>query len=69
MSKTRNTNVFVVASTIIAMALPGVAQAGSRHDDDCLHKLFRDVDHSMIRVVHHTGRVFKDMFRWCDRRG
>lgn len=56
---------FAVAATL-ALALPGAAQAGSR--DDCFHRVVRDVDHTVTRVVEHTGRVLKDMFRWCDRR-
>lgn len=57
---------FAVAATM-ALALPGAAQAGSRHDD-CLRNVFRDVDHGMTRIVAHTGRVVKGMFNWCDRR-
>ena len=55
---------FAVAATLV-LAAP--AQAGSRHDD-CFRDVFRGMDHTMTRVVHHTGRVLKDMFRWCDRR-
>ncbi len=55
-----------VAATL-AIALPGTAQAGGRHDD-CLHKMFRDLDRGMTRVVHHTDRTLTRMFRWCDRR-
>ncbi len=68
MSKPAVRNVILAVAATFTLALPSAAQAGGRHDD-CLHKVFRDVDHSVTRVVHHTGRVLKDMFRWCDRRG
>ena len=67
MSKYSARAVLMAAATTVAVALPSVAQAGARHDD-CLRGVFRDVDRSMTRVVKHTDRMFKDMFRWCDHR-
>lgn len=59
--------VLMAVAATAAVALPGVAQAGARHDD-CFHRMFRDVDHGMTRVVHHTDRFVTRMFRWCDRK-
>lgn len=55
----------VILALAVAAALPGAAQAGPR---DCVNKVMRDVDHGVTRVVHHTGRMVSDMFRWTDRR-
>jgi hypothetical protein len=59
------TTLMAVAATAV-LALPGAAQAGHRHDD-CLHKVFRDVDRSMTRVVTPVDHGMRRMFRWCDR--
>lgn len=67
MSKMSTRAALMAVATTVAVALPSVAQAGVRHDD-CVHRMVRDVDRSMTRVVSHTDRMLKDMFRWCDRR-
>lgn len=64
MTKIYSLKVLAVAATLAA--LPATAQAGHRRDD-CLDKMFRDVDRALTRMVHHTDRSLTRMFRWCDR--
>lgn len=68
MTKIFSHKALMAAAATLAVALPGTAQAGGHRHDDCLHKVFRDLDRGMTRVVHHADRTLTHMFRWCDRR-
>lgn len=67
MTKVFSRNALMAVAATVIVALPSTAQAGGRHHD-CFDKMFRDLDRGMTRVVHHTDRTLKRMFRWCDRR-
>lgn len=67
MSKSRPYRMSLLSAVTICLVLPTAAEAGSRHAD-CFDRVFRGVDSTMTRIVHHTDRALTDMFRWCDRR-